>query len=177
MHTLAPVAAHILGDAYPDIRSRAGVAAAVIAAEEEAFQRTLAQGLKLVDDMTRVKGGGVISGADAFKLYDSLGFPADLTCLVAKQVMWWMDGGSDVMDGFCGGCCCGSCCGGCGGIGGASNFDGPLIRLQAGWGVDMQASVCVRARMCMHLCMCMCACVRASAHACGCVMLWKGPGF
>jgi hypothetical protein len=44
------------------------------------------QGLKLVGDMTAKGAGGVIGGGDAFKLYDSLGFPVDLTCLVAKQV-------------------------------------------------------------------------------------------
>jgi alanyl-tRNA synthetase len=75
--------------------------------EEEAFTATLAKGQKLLDDLlgaAAAKGGGAVSGADAFLLYDSYGFPVELTQELAEardiQVGWkWLGGGLGVWGG------------------------------------------------------------------------------
>src|SRR5215469_14251790 len=71
-----------MGDAYPELRRQAGKIAEVITAEETRFGETLDRGLELIDEeKARLKqaGGGTLSGAIAFKLYDTYGFPLDLT--------------------------------------------------------------------------------------------------
>jgi len=71
-----------MGDAYPELRQQAGKIAQVITAEEARFGETLDRGLELIDEeKERLKeaGGRTLSGAIAFKLYDTYGFPLDLT--------------------------------------------------------------------------------------------------
>ena len=76
-----PVAG-VLGDAYPELRSEAERIAATVRAEEERFADTLDKGLVLLEDSLsalRKSGGKTLSGDVAFRLYDTYGFPVDLT--------------------------------------------------------------------------------------------------
>lgn len=63
--------------AYPELVTRRDFILKVIANEEKAFAKTIDLGLSMLEDLT--KGGGVLSGEDAFRLYDTYGFPFDLT--------------------------------------------------------------------------------------------------
>ena len=75
-----------MGEAYPEIAKQQKFIENVIREEELAFLRTLDRGIKLMDEcITRAGEGKVISGADAFKLYDTYGFPVDLTELIAGE--------------------------------------------------------------------------------------------
>ena len=76
---------------YPELRERQDYITKVIRVEEENFAKTIDGGLKIFSDMLeghKAKGEQVFSGADAFKLYDTYGFPMDLTMeMVAEQGM------------------------------------------------------------------------------------------
>ena len=76
---------------YPELRERQDYITKVIRTEEENFARTIDGGMKIFDDMLsghKEKGEQVFSGSDAFKLYDTYGFPIDLTIeMVAEQGM------------------------------------------------------------------------------------------
>ena len=75
-----------MGEAYPEIAKQQKFIESVIREEELAFLRTLDRGIRLMDEcMERSKQAKVISGADAFKLYDTYGFPIDLTELIAAE--------------------------------------------------------------------------------------------
>ena len=75
-----------MGDAYPELPAQQKLIESVIKEEELAFLRTLDRGIKLMDDcMERSRATKVISGSDAFKLYDTFGFPLDLTELIAAE--------------------------------------------------------------------------------------------
>ena len=75
-----------MGEAYPEIAKQQKFIENVIREEEMAFLRTLDRGIRLMDEcLERSKEGKVISGADAFKLYDTYGFPIDLTELIAEE--------------------------------------------------------------------------------------------
>ncbi|MCR4859433.1 MAG: alanine--tRNA ligase [Bacteroidales bacterium] len=81
-----------MGDAYPEIARQQKFIESVIREEELAFLRTLDRGIRLMDDcMERSKEGKVISGSDAFKLYDTYGFPIDLTELIAAENGYTVD--------------------------------------------------------------------------------------
>ncbi|MFS8639773.1 MAG: alanine--tRNA ligase, partial [Symbiobacteriaceae bacterium] len=82
LHRLVDTVAEVMGGAYPEVRQRAEYVRQVIRAEEERFFRTLDQGMVILADViqrTKERGDGVISGEDAFILYDTYGFPLDLT--------------------------------------------------------------------------------------------------
>ena len=71
-----------MGDAYPELRAEAKKIAEVVTAEEVRFGETLDRGLELIDaERAKMKSGGsrILSGEVAFKLYDTYGFPLDLT--------------------------------------------------------------------------------------------------
>ena len=75
------------GDAYPELSGRRDFIREVVLAEEKRFQRTLRRGLVLLDrELDDAKSGSnTIGGAAAFKLYDTFGFPLDLTQLIAAE--------------------------------------------------------------------------------------------
>ena len=73
-----------LGDVFPELVEQKGVIERVIRSEEEAFGKTLDRGLALLDRITQ-DGGKEISGKAAFTLYDTYGFPLDLTQLIARE--------------------------------------------------------------------------------------------
>lgn len=80
MHRLAPVLVREMGEAYPELRRAEPVIVETLRQEEERFRRTLGRGMALLDEATANLGeGGVLSGETAFKLYDTYGFPLDLT--------------------------------------------------------------------------------------------------
>ena len=64
-------------NAYTELTDKETLIKKVLATEEAAFSKTIDQGLAIIDDLT--KNGGVVSGEDAFRLYDTYGFPLDLT--------------------------------------------------------------------------------------------------
>src|SRR5919108_5795496 len=80
MHRLAPTLIAEMGDAYPELKRAQPVIEAQLRDEEERFRRTLANGLRLLEDeLAALKKGQKLSGRTAFKLYDTFGFPLDLT--------------------------------------------------------------------------------------------------
>lgn len=94
-HKLVDVLAELMGDAYPELRESKAQIEKVLLKEEEGFAETLEQGLKMLDDVTAKMDGNVIDGADVFRLYDTFGFPADLTADIARERNLEID-----MDGF-----------------------------------------------------------------------------
>ena len=88
MYKLIPSLIDIMGDAYPELESQKELIQKVIHEEENAFLRTLATGIKLLDQIikrTKSDGYKVVSGKVAFELYDTYGFPLDLTQLILKE--------------------------------------------------------------------------------------------
>jgi len=80
MCRLAPVLIEEMGGAYPELRRAAPVIVETLRQEEERFRRTLGRGMALLDEATaRLGAGDVLPGETAFKLYDTYGFPLDLT--------------------------------------------------------------------------------------------------
>jgi alanyl-tRNA synthetase len=85
--TLAPltdVVVRDLGDAYPELGAKADYLRRVTAAEEERFLETIEGGLKRLDELFAA-GTRVIPGEEAFRLYDTFGFPIDLTQIIAGE--------------------------------------------------------------------------------------------
>ncbi len=77
-----------MGGQFPELRAQQGLIERVIEEEEASFLRTLATGITLLDGViarTKSEGGRAISGKDAFVLYDTFGFPIDLTELIARE--------------------------------------------------------------------------------------------
>jgi len=80
MHRLTPALVGQMGEAYPELRRAEPVIAETLRQEEERFRRTLGRGMSLLEEATALVGpGGVLPGETAFKLYDTYGFPLDLT--------------------------------------------------------------------------------------------------
>jgi len=84
-HKLVASLATQMGDAYPELVSQKAVIEKILRIEEEQFGRTLDRGMVLLEDMLAKLKGDTISGEDAFKLYDTYGFPADLTADIARE--------------------------------------------------------------------------------------------
>lgn len=85
----------IMGDAYPELITLKAHIEKILIQEESQFARTLEQGLRLLQEQMHTMGGDEISGAIAFKLYDTYGFPVDLTADIAREQGLHVD-----MDGF-----------------------------------------------------------------------------
>jgi alanyl-tRNA synthetase len=80
MHRLAPTLVAEMGAAYPELRRAEPLIVETLRQEEERFRRTLGRGMILLDEATaNLSEGGVLAGDVAFKLYDTYGFPLDLT--------------------------------------------------------------------------------------------------
>ena len=85
MTHLVPVMQEAMGEAFPELHQQGALVAQVIAEEESAFLRTLESGLKRLDVAMAEAKDGVVSGARAFELYDTFGFPLDLTALICRE--------------------------------------------------------------------------------------------
>ena len=76
----------IMGEAYPQLAAEQTAIEQAILKEEEQFAKTLSQGLKLLSqELDTLKAGDILSGATVFKLYDTYGFPADLTADIVRE--------------------------------------------------------------------------------------------
>lgn len=75
----------LMGDAYPELVKAQAHVEKTLRQEEEQFSMTLSQGLKVFEQMVSELKGNVIPGKDVFKLYDTYGFPADLTADIARE--------------------------------------------------------------------------------------------
>ncbi len=84
LYQLMPVLAGQFKDVFPELSQQTDFIAKVVREEEEAFLRTLDKGLKKIDEIMKTTTG-VIPGAAAFELYDTYGFPEDLTGLIAAE--------------------------------------------------------------------------------------------
>ncbi len=88
LHEMALEVVRTMGPDYPELERRKELIASVAKAEEVRFRETIERGLKMLEeeiDGVRTGGGGVIRGEAAFKLYDTYGFPLDLTQVMAEE--------------------------------------------------------------------------------------------
>ena len=88
MYSLLPVLIETMGDAYPELIAGRELIAKVMREEEESFLRTLETGIRLLDkqiEEAKKVGKTVLDGHDAFVLYDTYGFPLDLTALILTE--------------------------------------------------------------------------------------------
>ena len=80
MHRLVPTLVSEMGEAYPELRRAEATISETLRQEEERFRRTLGRGMSLLEEATaQLAEGGELPGETAFKLYDTYGFPLDLT--------------------------------------------------------------------------------------------------
>jgi alanyl-tRNA synthetase len=82
MHKMVPLVCELMGDAYPEICEQSEFIAKVMLMEEEKFRETISDGLNMVGNIIeklKESGSTIFSGDDAFQLYDTYGFPLDLT--------------------------------------------------------------------------------------------------
>ena len=84
-HKLVATLDALMGDAYPVLRDGRATAERALKAEEERFAETLDAGMRIFDDVAAKVSDGVIPGGDAFRLYDTYGFPLDLTQDMARE--------------------------------------------------------------------------------------------
>jgi alanyl-tRNA synthetase len=83
-HKLVEPLVNEMGDAYPELAIKRNVVKNALLAEEERFGETLENGMKVFDEIA-ARSGKSIPGADAFRLYDTYGFPVDLTADIARE--------------------------------------------------------------------------------------------
>lgn len=85
INKLVEVLANQMGEFFPEIKSQQQLVTNVIREEEGSFLRTLEQGLQLLDKVVAETSGKEVSGEKVFELYDTFGFPKDLTALILKE--------------------------------------------------------------------------------------------
>ncbi|HEY4788412.1 MAG TPA: alanine--tRNA ligase, partial [Bacteroidales bacterium] len=86
--SLVPALIRAMGDAYPELKAQQQLIQRVMKEEETSFLRTLETGMKLIEQImqkTKKEGSSVVSGKAAFELYDTFGFPLDLTELILRE--------------------------------------------------------------------------------------------
>ncbi len=88
IYRLVPVVVQVMGEAFPEIKERQEHVMEVIRSEEENFNKTLDRGIDIFENLVRrlkAEGKMVIPGKEAFRLYDTYGFPLDLTRIMAAE--------------------------------------------------------------------------------------------
>jgi len=88
LHRLVPTVSQGFGDVYPEVRQRAELISGLIRREEEAFGKTLGAGINRIDDLiedAKKKGNRVLDGEEVFRLYETYGFPSELTQEMAQD--------------------------------------------------------------------------------------------
>ena len=95
IYSLVKTLVKIMGDSYPELKDKQTHIEKVIHAEESSFNETLDRGIEIFDKIIEKTSNHIISGEDAFKLYDTYGFPLDLTQLMAREKDYSVD-----IDGF-----------------------------------------------------------------------------
>src|SRR5699024_7102595 len=85
IYKLVPILLSQMGEAFPELIKERNLIVNVIREEENSFLRTLDQGLILLDNIIQHNKGNVVSGTKAFELYDTYGFPIDLTALILRE--------------------------------------------------------------------------------------------
>lgn len=88
IHQLVPTLVAEMGGAYPELPAQQQLITRVVKEEEESFLRTLATGISMLEGViagTRAAGGNVVDGGKAFTLFDTYGFPLDLTQLICQE--------------------------------------------------------------------------------------------
>src|SRR5688500_7841842 len=83
-HNLAATLDELMGEAYPTLREHRATAERALKAEEERFAETLDSGMRIFNEVA-ARNADAIPGADAFRLYDTYGFPVDLTADIARE--------------------------------------------------------------------------------------------
>lgn len=91
IYRLVGVLVKKMGDSYPEIKSQRKLIENVIKEEESSFLKTLDQGLVLLDEIINSSKKKTISGGKAFELYDTFGFPVDLTSLILNEKGFKLD--------------------------------------------------------------------------------------
>ncbi|EAZ95638.1 alanine--tRNA ligase (alanyl-tRNA synthetase) [Flavobacteria bacterium BAL38] len=91
INKLVEVLANQMGEFFPEIKSQQQLVTNVIREEEASFLRTLEQGLQLLENVMAETSGKEVSGAKAFELYDTFGFPIDLTALILREKGYDLD--------------------------------------------------------------------------------------
>ncbi len=89
LHTMVSILADKFADVFPELKAQEDFVSKVILAEEKSFLRTLEGGLKRIDSL-EVQDNN-LDGKQAFELYDTYGFPIDLTRLIAEEKGWTLD--------------------------------------------------------------------------------------
>ncbi len=91
IYMLVPVLVKEMGDVFPELKAQKNLILNVIKEEEQAFLHTLEQGLRMLDQMLAGLSDKVLPGEKAFELYDTYGFPYDLTALIAGEKGYSVD--------------------------------------------------------------------------------------
>ena len=86
LHAIAPAIVSQMGEAYPDLLEHDERVRVILEAEEQRFLQTIDQGMTMLEDvLERTPDGAMLHGEDVFRLYDTYGFPPDLTELIARE--------------------------------------------------------------------------------------------
>ena len=88
LYKLVPTLVHEMGDAFPELKAQQVLITKVIKEEEDSFLRTLDKGISMLADATeklKAEGKTVLDGVQAFRLFDTYGFPLDLTELICRE--------------------------------------------------------------------------------------------
>lgn len=94
LHQLVGTLALSMGDVFPELQKQQETVARIIRSEEESFLATLDRGIEIFNEViasAKAAGLGAITGDDAFRLYDTFGFPLDLTRLMASEAGFGVD--------------------------------------------------------------------------------------
>lgn len=93
MTKMVPLLADQFDGVFPELKSQQDFVAKVILEEENSFLKTLDRGLKLIDEYFKSTTSKEVDGKTAFELYDTFGFPYDLTALIARENNFTVDEG------------------------------------------------------------------------------------